>query len=253
MTNRPTVLITGAAVRLGKATAHEFFNRGCNLMLHYNQSQTAAKALRDSFNQKRPESCQIIQADLSKNSSHQQLISACLKSFSRLDHLINNASVFYPTPISSSRSDTLLAFLTTNWQTPVSLIKQAQSELKKRQGSVVNLIDIYAQRGLSEHCFYVASKSALLASTRKLAFDLSPEIRVNGVSPGAILWPTPDSSKDVIDNTEKSKRQAIIQNTAIKKLGDAENIAKTISYLALDASYTTGSVVNVDGGRNDYI
>lgn len=247
---RPTVLITGAAVRLGKATAEALFARGCNLMLHYNQSADAAKGLMNDFNQQRSNSCEIIQADLNDINALKSLVKKTIQAFGHLTHLVNNASVFYPSAIlEDANTKALNHFMKTNFFAPLKLIDFALPYLKKSQGSVTNLIDIYADAGLTEHTGYVASKSALLGATQELASQLSPSIRVNGVSPGAILWPPVDSSQPVSED----KQQHILQNTALKCLGKPENIAATICYLALDAAYTTGSIIKVDGGRRWYI
>ncbi len=249
--NRPTVLITGSAARLGKATAQEFFTQGCNLVLHYNQSHQSAKALYDYFNQQRANSCQIFQADFSQADQCTALISHCIDSFGRLDHLINNASIFYPTPMMDTSSSLLANFVTTNWVTPVKLIRAAANSLKAANGSVVNLIDIYAKAGLAEHTCYVAAKAGLEEASKQLAIELAPRVRVNCVSPGAILWPHPEQQTNSPE--EKQKQQSIIDNTALKNLGQADNISRTVCFLSLKAHYTTGSTINVDGGRRDYI
>ncbi len=251
--NRPTVVITGSAIRLGKATAEAFFARGCNLVLHYNHSSDKAKALTEQFNQLRAGSATLIQADLNHLAECQNLIDQCLSHFGRLDHLINNASIYYPTPIASSDLNGLDPFININFVAPVKLIQSAARFLKIQQGSVVNLIDIYADAGLIEHTFYVAAKAALQGATIELAHKLAPDIRVNGVSPGAILWPDSNEPETNESSPLNEKQRQIIENTALKKLGEPKNIAATICYLALDASYTTGSVIKVDGGRRWYI
>lgn len=252
MTPRPTVLITGAAKRLGAATAQNFFARGCNLALHYNHSAEHAKQLQHHFNQQRAHSCLLLQADLEDQLQLTQLLNKTLDKFGRLDHLINNASIFYPHSLMQTASKThleLTRFIDINLHAPLTLTKLAAQALSQNQGSVVNLIDIYAQAGLAEHCCYVASKSALQHATYQLALELAPHVRVNGVSPGAILWP--DEATQSAEALRK--QQSILDNTALKVLGKPEHIAATITYLALDAHYTTGSVIRVDGGRRDYL
>lgn len=244
---RPTVLVTGSAMRLGKAIAHAFFERGCNLVLHYNQSSLAAKALKQEFNQQRLSSCEIIRADLNASEQRHNLIMHAKQCFGRLDHLINNASIFYPTPLETLVEQDLRSFMLTNFMAPINLAKAAISELKASKGSVVNLIDIYASAGLVEHSAYVASKAALLAASKQLAIELAPEVRVNSVSPGAILWPEQAEEQNL------QKQKQILQNTALKHLGHPAQIGKTVCYLALDAHYTTGSEIKVDGGRSLFI
>lgn len=247
----PTALITGAAVRLGKSIAQAFFENDCNLMLHYNQSEVAAQKLCDTFNHQRKNSCHLIQADLSKKSEREKVITACINQYGRLDHLVNNAATFYPTPLFESDESQLNQFMQINFLAPLHLIQQVVPYLKKQKGSVTNIIDIYAEAGLEEHFAYVAAKAALQQVTQQLAAELAPEIRVNGVSPGAILWP--ENLAEGLSDDQIIKQNVILENTALKSLGEPENIAATVSYLALKASYTTGSIIKVDGGRRWYI
>ena len=281
--SRPTVLITGAAIRLGKATAEAFFARGCNLILHYNSSDNAAKKLQKNFNEKRCDSCEIIQADLSDSDNLMKLIDQSNQTFGRLDHLVNNASLFYPTPFYSTSFDDgheqeqkstidkhlsceienqdLDTFLTVNYQSPAKLARLAYPLLKQQQGSIINLIDIYADAGLSKHTAYVTSKAALKQMTQIQAAEFAPKVRVNGVSPGAILWPDQDEENTNQESQDqasglKSKdngKTEILNNTASHKLGSPANIASTIVFLALEASYTTGSIIKVDSARRWYI
>jgi len=251
--SRPTVLITGSAIRLGKSIAETFWERGCNLMLHYNQSSLAAKDLKRHFNQQRLNSCEIIQTDLDCSSQRHHLIEQTKTQFGRLDHLINNASIFYPTPIGSSCVNELNKLMLTNFIAPVSLAREAMLELKKTNGSIVNIIDIYADAGLVEHSLYVASKAALLAASKQLAIELAPEIRVNAISPGAILWPEQTKQPSQLEQSNQLKQKDILEKTALKKLGHPSNIGSTVCYLALDAHYTTGSEIRVDGGRRLFI
>jgi len=250
---RPTVLITGAALRLGQAIAEKLFERGCNLVLHYNQSADAAKALAQGFNDSRADSCASIKADLEQPAESSRIIQFCLQRFGRLNHLINNASIFYPSPIDQAAASNLTQFLRVNCGAPVALARSAAQALAKQRGSIVNLLDIYADAGLANHSFYVASKAALQSATRQLALELAPEIRVNAVSPGAILWPSLEGTELSTTGSAQQKKNAIIENSALKKIGSPSDIAETTAFLALDASYSTGSVIRVDGGRRFYI
>lgn len=245
---RPKILITGAAFRLGKAIAQAFFARGCDLLLHYNQSASQAEALRDVFNQQRANSCHIIQANLNNNHDLPKLIEQSLAVYAGLDHLINNASIFYPKDFLNTDNKIVDEFMQVNFFAPLKLIQLAHTHLAENSGSVVNLVDIYAQSGLAQHTAYVSAKAALLGASQQLAGEYT-KIRINCVSPGAILWPAANSNQQL----SSQKQQAILQNTAVKRLGRAENIAATVCYLALDASYTTGSQIKVDGGRSLYI
>jgi len=247
----PTVLITGAAKRLGAATASAFVQRGCNVALHYNCSDKHAKQLADSLNRIRQDCCYPIQADLSDSNALSPLIDQCVEKFGRLDHLVNNAAIFYPTAIDQSSAQQLSHFLTLNYHVPERLARLAYPWIKKRRGSIINLIDIYAAAGLAEHSSYVASKAALAEATRQMAVQYAPEVRVNGVSPGAILWPDEPCQTS---KTELDKNQLdILAKSALKRLGQPEHIAATLVFLSLEALYTTGNIIRVDGGRRDFI
>lgn len=241
------VLVTGAAHRLGKSIATELHCRNIDIAIHYGQSIDDAASLCDQMNDKRTHSAKLFQYNLIELDAAEKLIEKIIKTFGRLDYLVNNASIFYPTPFVETRSNELNRFMHINFAQPVKLIEAAFPYLKKNGGSVVNIIDIYAQRGLTEHCHYTASKMALLETTKKLACRFAPEIRVNGVSPGAILWPTSSNQQDL------QKQKLIVENTALKRAGIPQDISSTVAFLLLDSPYTTGTVINVDGGRQLYI
>ncbi len=240
-------LVTGAAHRLGKSIAIELHNRNIDIAIHCGQSIEEANLLCDQLNAKRHNSAWVYQYDLSKPEAAGNIVDHIIKVSYRLDYLVNNASIFYPTPFLQSPSNELDSFLQINFIQPVKLIETAIPYLKKNNGSVVNVIDIYAQRGLTEHCHYTMSKTALLEATKELAVRYAPHVRVNGVSPGAILWPSN------AETLSQQKQDAIIENTALKRPGDAQDISRTVAYLLLDALYTTGCIINVDGGRQLYI
>jgi len=247
----PTAILTGAAHRLGKAIARELFSRGCNIVLHYNQSAQAANQLADDFNQQREDSCVIVGSDLSEESASKHIVERAIQTFGRIDHLINNASIFYPTPFENLDELVLEKFIQTNMLTPGRLATTCFPYINRNHGSVVNIVDIYAQAGLSEHTAYNAAKSGLLGLTKQQALEFAPNVRVNALSPGAILWPPTDSNETPSELTEGQKK--ILENSAMKRLGSANDIAKTAAFLALDASYMTGTNINVDGGRRWYI
>ncbi len=245
--NNKVALVTGAAHRLGKSIALELHRRNIDIAIHYGHSTEAANRLCEQLNAERSHSASLFQCDLIEPNVAENLIGQVISTFSRLDYLVNNASIFYPTPFLQTPTSDLDSFMQINFIQPVKLIEIAFPYLKKNNGSVVNIIDIYAQQGLSEHCSYTASKTALLAATRELASRFAPDIRVNGVSPGAILWPTNNAEQ------EQQKQNMIIENTALKRAGTARDISLTVAYLLLEAQYSTGSVINVDGGRRLYI
>ncbi|MBV1909924.1 MAG: SDR family oxidoreductase [Kangiellaceae bacterium] len=268
--SRPVALITGAAHRIGKEITLALHSRGVDIALHCHLSTQAADQLRAELNNRRTNSCAVFIADLSSPLQAKHLPDQINQHFGRLDYLINNASIFYPTPVDMSQNDTaeelsekkFTRFMNTNFVSPVQLAISAYQYLKQQRGAVLNLIDIYAQRGLEEHSAYVASKEALLTATKSLAMELAPEVRVNGISPGAILWPNQDfESNQALKSIQspnltqhlQDKNTNIIKNTALRRKGEAKDISATACYLLLDASYSTGSIIAVDGGRQLYI
>ena len=245
--NNKIALITGGAKRIGKAIAMELHSRNIDIIIHCNRSIDDAKQLKGQLNNIRPNSADILVADLSDKETSSQLIKHIEIKYRKLDYLVNNASVYYPTPIAELKKEELDEILLINLYQPINLAKHVYPLLKKNKGSIVNIIDIYAQTGLTEHSAYVASKSALLEATKILALELAPEVRVNAVSPGAILWP-----ESGLDSNNKS-HQTIIEKTALKRRGQAQDISKTVAFLLTQANYSTGSMINVDGGRRLYI
>lgn len=240
----PVALITGAAHRLGAQTAGALHERGWNLVIHYRSREDQADALTKQMNRQRPDSACAIQADLSKTSEATRLASEAIAHWDRLDALVNNASVFHPTPTESATEDDWSAILDTNLRAPFFLLQACLPSLRQNYGSVVNLIDIYSEKPIADHPLYCASKAGLAALTRSWAKDLAPHIRVNGVSPGAILWPEGESEMGM------SQKQAILDKTPLARTGNPEDIAGTIVFLICDAPFITGQIVAVDGGRS---
>ncbi|MFT6732606.1 MAG: pteridine reductase [Polaribacter sp.] len=245
--NRPVALITGASKRIGKSIALELHSRGVDIAIHCNDSKIEAAQLANRLNKIRCESAFVVQHNLYASNDPKQIIKETLMQFNRLDYLINNASIFYPMPINESVQQQINEVIKVNATQPKKLMLLACEEIKKRKGAIVNLIDIYAMRGHKDHSAYVASKSMLQELSKQIAVEMAPEIRVNSVSPGAILWPE--------DETEEQKklRVKILEKTAIKRIGKASDISKTVAFLLLDAHYMTGANINVDGGRSLYI
>lgn len=258
--SRQVALITGGAQRIGESIGCALHKRGVDIVIHCNQSKRQAEKLAEQFNLKRNNSAIVLQADLSCRHSANDLVSATISYFGQLDYLVNNASIFYPTAFLQDDYETSLKlFNCINFSSPIALISEAQHYLAKSQGAVLNLIDIYANSGLFEHTAYVASKAALNAVTKQLSVQLAPQIRVNGISPGAILWPDSSESSSIdneslsLDKQSQKKQQSIISNTALKRKGSAEDISATAAFLLIDASYITGMTIAVDGGRQLYI
>ena len=240
----PVALVTGAAHRLGAQTARTLHERGWNLVIHYRSREEQANLLTEQMNRQRPDSACALQADLSRTAGSDQLASDAIEHWGRLDALVNNASVFYPTPTDDTTEDDWDTILNTNLRAPFFLLQACLNELRRNRGSVVNLIDIYSERPIDDHPLYCASKAGLAALTRSWAKDLAPEVRVNGVSPGAILWPEGDTEMD------QSAQQAILDKTPMARTGNPDDIAETIAFLICDAPFITGQIIAVDGGRS---
>lgn len=244
----PVVLITGAAHRLGAQTAHTLHARGWNTVIHYRSRQSQAEALADALNARRPDSARVLQADLGELDQLQPLAETAQAIWGRLDGLVNNASAFYSTPTQAATSEDWNQIMNTNLRAPFFLLQACLPALRAAGGAVVNLIDIYSERPLADHPLYCASKAGLAALTRSWALDLAPAIRVNGVSPGAILWPeaNPPAGREEQDRHQR----AIIENTPLACTGTPDDIARTIAFLLCDAPFITGQILSVDGGRS---
>ena len=236
-----SVLITGAARRIGASMATCLHDQGMNIIVHYRQSAEQAQTLCEKLNQKRPNSARLCQGELKTVADCEQIASDAIEIFGRLDALINNASAFFPTPIGKATHSDWEELLNVNLKAPFFLSQACTPSLRERQGSIINLTDIYAEKPLAGHPIYSASKAGLLSLTRSLSQELSPDIRVNAVAPGAILWPEAGESEEV--------QTHIISRTPLKRLGDPLDIAQTVLFLLRDAPFITGQVINVDGGR----
>ena len=234
-------LITGGAKRIGAETANYLHSKGINIVITYSKSSTAANALKKELNSKRKDSCHIYKAKFDSNINYKKITMDIIKLFGKLDYLINNASKFYPTKINEVTDKLWLDTIDTNIKTPLFLSKYFYNELKKRRGAIINIIDIHVEPPLKDHIIYNISKAGLLALTRTLAKDLAPKIRVNGVSPGAIMWPENESSNN--------KKLDILSKIPMKSTGEPADIAKTIYFLLEQSPYITGQNINVDGGR----
>jgi len=242
--NTPVALITGSAHRLGARTAERLHERGWNLVIHYRSREEQARRLADTMNHQRQDSAIALQADLGNMADIKRLGCEAAATWGRLDALVNNASVFYPNPTPEATEDDWDTIMHTNLQAPFFLLQACLPALRESAGSVVNLIDIYSEKPLPEHPLYCASKAGLAALTRSWARDLAPEVRVNGVSPGAILWPEGDAE---VDARYQSK---ILAKTPLNRTGTPDDIARTIVFLLTEAPFITGQIISVDGGRS---
>ncbi len=241
MSTHPTVLITGAAHRIGAATARFLHGAGMNIVIHYRQSRTGAEALQQELEAVRPDSVALVQADLHDTALLPQLVEDAAEAWGRLDVLINNASTFYPTPIGKATEAEWDDLLGTNLKAPFFLGQAAAPFLRQTRGCIVNIVDIHAERPLRAFPIYSIAKAGLVMLTKSLAAELGPEVRVNGVAPGAILWP---------EHLDAVGREKIISRTFLKRQGAPEDIARAIRYLIQDADYVTGQILAVDGGRS---
>lgn len=214
------------------------------MIIHYRSRGEQAQALEDELNSERDHSARALQADLAIPEAIQPLALKAVAEWGRLDGLVNNASVFYPTPIQQATQEDWNTVMSANLQSPFFLAQACLSELRKNSGVIVNIIDIYSQKPLANHPLYCASKAGLASLTLSLAKDLAPDIRVNGVSPGAILWPEGDATMD------QAQQQSILNKTPLGRTGKPADIAGAVAYLMSDAPFVTGQILSVDGGRS---
>lgn len=243
MLDDKVALITGAAHRIGATTARTLHAQGMRLVLHYRGSREAAHALQDELNAQRPDTVTLLQADLLAAAGLPKLVKDAAAQWQRLDVLINNASTFYPTPVGTVTEEQWQDLVGTNLKAPFFLAQSAAPHLRKHNGCIINIVDIHADRPLREYPVYSIAKAGLVMLTKSLASELGPEVRVNAVAPGAILWP----EKEELDEVAK---QRIISRTFLKRQGHPEDIARAVLFLIRDAGYMSGQVLTVDGGRS---
>ena len=237
-----TAMVTGSAKRVGAVIAQTLHQAGYNVIIHCRLSRQAADDLAETLNSERPDSAKVIQADLNNETIYNSLVEQAYRCWNRLDVLINNASSFYPTPIGSITLNDWDNLINSNMKAPLFLAQAATPYLRKTQGCIINMADVHAQRPMKEHTVYCAAKAGLAMLTMSLAKELGPDIRVNGVAPGAILWP----ENDMPEHT----KTLILERTSLKRPGQPIDIARTILFLARDADYITGQIIAVDGGRS---
>ncbi|MBI3561811.1 MAG: pteridine reductase [Gammaproteobacteria bacterium] len=241
MTSNKVVLITGAAHRIGAQTARQLHAAGMNIVLHYRGSRSAAQQLQKELLAQRADSVVLAQADLQSVQAMPVLVQQAFESWQRLDVVINNASNFYATAIGSVNEQTWDDLLGTNLKAPFFLAQAAAPYLQNSKGCIINIADIHADRPLKGYPLYCMSKAGLVMLTKALAGELGPNIRVNAVAPGAILWPEP---------MDEVTKQRILNKNFLKRKGEPDDIARAILFLINDAPYITGQVLTVDGGRS---
>lgn len=237
-----TILITGAAHRIGAQMTRILHENGANIVLHYRNSSTAAEALQNELQAIRANSIKLVQADLHQTGTLKDLIEQAVAGWGQLDGLINNASSFYPTLVETATEEQWDDLIGTNLKAPFFLSQAAAPHLSKTEGCIVNIVDIHADRPLKAYPIYSMAKAGLVMMTRALACELGPEVRVNAIAPGAILWPENDM--------DEATQEKIISRTFLKRKGTPEDIARTALFLIRDADYISGQVITVDGGRS---
>ena len=237
-----TVLITGGARRVGAAIARMLHGAGANLVVHYRKSATDAEALAAEMNATRAKSATTFQADLLDLAMLPALVEFAVRSFGGLDVLVNNASTFYATRVGEITPAAWDDLLGSNLKAPLFLSQAAAPALKKSSGLIINIVDIHALRPLRDYTVYCTAKAGLHMLTRSLAKELGPQIRVNGISPGPVLWPE--------HGGDEAARTKIIQRTILQKMGTPEDIARTALFFAASAPFITGQILAVDGGRS---
>jgi len=242
--SNPVVLITGSARRIGACIARHLHQLGYKIALHHRNSVQEAKALAADLNQLRANSVITIYGDLNQLNEIQQVVDAAVAHWGRLDGVINNASSFYPTPLGSVTQEQWDDLLNSNLKAPFFIAQAAAKALQISHGCIINIADIYADRPLKDHPVYCAAKAGNVMLTKSLARELAPEVRVNGIAPGAILWPEQN------DEQQQNKQQNILDRIPLAREGDPEDIAKAVEFLLAQAPYITGQIITVDGGRS---
>ena len=237
------VLVTGGAKRVGAAICRRLHAAGATLAIHYRSSAQQALALQEELNAQRPGSAVAFQAELLDMAALPQLVSAITERFGRLDALVNNASSFYATPLTDIDEHQWTDLLGTNLKAPLFLAQAAADELRRRHGAIVNIVDIHAERPMQGHLLYSVAKAGLVALTKGLAQEMAPQVRVNAVAPGVIVWPEGEEWED------DERRRKIVAHTLLKREGEPDDIALTVRFLLNDSPYITGQVIAVDGGR----
>ena len=238
------VLVTGGAKRVGAAICRRLHAAGAELAVHYHSSAQEALALQDELNKLRPKSAAAFQTDLLDLNALPKLVHKVVRKFGQLDALVNNASSFYATPLAELNEQQWHDLLGTNLRAPLFLAQAAAAELRRRHGCIVNIADIHAERPMHGHLLYSVAKAGLAALTRALAQEMAPQVRVNAVAPGVIMWP------ENADWMDEEQRRKIVAHTLLKREGEPDDIARTVAFLIQDAPYVTGQIIAVDGGRS---
>jgi len=237
-----TILITGGAKRIGRQMAITLHAAGHNIVVHYRSSSGAAEELVRSLNEARENSAVTVQGDLLDLGCIPGVIQHCVDSFGQLDVVINNASTFYPTPIELIEDEFWKDLVGSNLKAPAFIVKAAAKHLREANGSIINIVDIHARNPMANHPIYCSAKAGLEMLTKALARDLAPEVRVNAIAPGAILWPEKDAGM--------ASQQEVLKKIPLRRMGQPEDVAKLVRFLTDEADYITGQIIAGDGGRS---
>jgi pteridine reductase len=238
------ILITGGAKRVGASICRLLHKSGANLMIHYRSSINEARAIQAELNLQRPNSVAIIYGDLLNLSILPSLVKETVNQFGHLDVLINNASSYYPTEIGEINDTQWHDLVGSNLKAPLFLSQAAAAELKKQSGCIINITDMHVERPKKGYIVYSVAKAGLVTLTKSLAHELSPDVRVNAVAPGPVMWPEDNPQFDEV------YRQRVISQTLLKRIGEPDDVAKAVKFLIQDAPFITGQVIAVDGGRS---
>lgn len=242
-------LVTGAAKRIGAEISRQLHKENFNLVIHYHQSEKAAQELADELNDRRKNSAICITADLDNLIAVHDLAAQAQAHWERVDLLVNNASSFYPTPIGDASEDDWNNLMNSNLKAPFFLAQALAKSLGEQHGCIINIADIYADKPLKKHSIYSIAKAGNVMLTKTLAQELAPLVRVNGIAPGAILWPD-DTQKKPEDGLSDENKEKMLAKIPLQQRGQAQDIARTILFLAQQAPYITGQIITVDGGRS---
>jgi len=237
-----TILITGGAKRIGRQMAITLHKAGHNVVVHYRSSSGAAGVLVQKLNHERADSAAAVQGDLLDLSCIPGLIEQSIDTFGQLDCVINNASTFYPTPIELIEDDFWKDLIGSNLKAPAFIVKAAARHLRETNGCIINIVDIHARNPMADHPIYCSAKAGLEMLTKSLARDLAPQIRVNAIAPGAILWPENDAGV--------AAQQEVLSKIPLGRMGQPEDVAQLVRFLIDEAEYITGQIIAVDGGRS---
>ena len=242
------VLVTGAAKRIGASIARTFHANGYRVLVHARSSKTEATALSSELNKIKKNSAGTFYADFNSHHETQELSVAALEHFGRIDVLINNASTFYPSPLFEASADDWSSLFNSNVKAAFFLSQALAPELTKRKGSIINIVDAHADKPLRNHVLYNMAKAALKSMTKTLALEMAPHVRVNGISPGAILWP--EALEQKFDEKIDQQKAEICDSIPMKRIGNAKDISNLAYFFAESGQYITGQVIKVDGGRS---